>query len=73
VEVTMMSNPQRKISDPRAGEPAAQPPSPEQQERYRKAASLLRQWRDADDGYDAEIWPLIEAELKGLRTRLRDR
>lgn len=69
----MMSNPQRKISDPRAGEPAAQPPSPEQQERYRKAASLLRQWRDADDGYDAEIWPLIEAELKGLRTRLRDR
>ena len=46
-------------------------PSPEQQERYRKAAVSLREWMEAGDGYDDEIWPLIEEELKdpGIRVK----
>lgn len=49
--------------------PAAEPPSAERQQRYEEAASLLRQWMDAEDGYDAELWPLVEEELQGIRMR----
>lgn len=52
----------------RLGSPAL----PGQQERYRKVAELLREWMGADDGYDDEIWPLIEEELRdpGIRCRV---
>jgi len=43
---------------------------PELQERSRQAAALLRKWMAADDRYDEEIWPLLEAELASSRTRI---
>jgi hypothetical protein len=44
--------------------------TPEQKARYRQAAELLRGWMQAEDGYDQEVWPLIEAELKDHRMRM---
>lgn len=44
--------------------------TPEQRERYRQAAELLCDWMQAEDGYDQEVWPLIEAELKDHRMRM---
>ena len=48
-----------------------EPLTREERERYRAAASLLREWIREDDGYDDEIWPAIEEELRrgGLRSR----
>jgi hypothetical protein len=43
---------------------------PDVQERSRRAAELLREWRSAGDGYDEQIWPLLEEELAGSRTRI---
>lgn len=31
--------------------------------RYQKAAALLHEWMREDDGYDREVWPLVEEEL----------
>ncbi len=33
------------------------------QDRYRQAATLLRQWREDDNGYDEQIWPFIAEEF----------
>ena len=41
-------------------------------ERYRKAAALLREWMADDSGYDEEIWPALERELKDVGIRLRE-
>ena len=57
-------------SEPHQDEGAGSFLSPEIQERPRKAAELLREWMTADDGYDEEIWPLIEEELANSRTRV---
>jgi len=38
--------------------------TPEQRERQRQAAALVREWAQEEDGYDEEIWPLLEQELK---------
>ena len=35
--------------------------------RAHPAIELLRQWSAEDDGYDDEIWPLLEEELKDHR------
>jgi hypothetical protein len=40
--------------------------------RNRHAAALLGRWLEEDDAYDTEIWPLMEQELEGLRTRIGD-
>jgi len=53
----------------RLGEPDAERPSLEQQERYQKAVSLLRQWREDDEGED-DGWALVEEELKSIRMQL---
>ncbi|HEY2739488.1 MAG TPA: hypothetical protein VGK45_13860 [Thermoanaerobaculia bacterium] len=47
-------------------------PSPEQQERYRQVVSLLRQWRETDQGED-DGWSLVEEELKDLRVQFGHR
>jgi hypothetical protein len=47
-------------------------PEVDREDRNRQAAALLRQWMSEDDGYDREIWPILEEELKDLRTRLRE-
>ena len=39
-------------------------PTPEQRERQRQAGALVRAWIQEEDGYDAEIWPLLEQELR---------
>jgi hypothetical protein len=66
-----MSNVQRKPIDPEAGfgVSAGEPPSREQQEKYRQAASLLRRWMEEEEE-DAEVWPLVEEELKSIRVRI---
>ncbi len=33
-------------------------------DRYEKAAEMIRQWIDTDDGYDERVWPILDAELK---------
>jgi hypothetical protein len=38
--------------------------TPEVQERQRHAGDLVREWMKEDDGYDEEIWPLLEKELR---------
>ena len=38
-------------------------PTPEQRERQRQAGVLVSTWMQEDDGYDAEVWPLLEHEL----------
>lgn len=35
----------------------------DRQDRYRQAATLLRQWREDESGYDEKIWPLLEEEF----------
>ncbi|HYU35722.1 MAG TPA: hypothetical protein VEW48_26495 [Thermoanaerobaculia bacterium] len=35
----------------------------DRRDRYRQAATLLRQWREDDSGYDEKIWPLLEEEF----------
>jgi hypothetical protein len=37
--------------------------TPEVRERQRQAAALVLEWAQEKDGYDEEIWPLIEEEL----------
>lgn len=46
-------------------------PSAEQQERYREAATLLRQWMQEKDEFEEEIWPVLEEELRNRRLRFR--
>jgi len=58
------------LRDPRLLE-ADEKPLPEQQERARKLISLLRQWRDEDQG-EEDDWPLVEEMLKGIRMRCGD-
>lgn len=41
-------------------------------DRNRQAAALLRQWMAQDDGYDDEIWPFVEEEMKNIRMRCRE-
>lgn len=41
-------------------------------QRQRKAAELIRSWMAEDDGYDERVWPILDAELKKDRFRLRD-
>jgi hypothetical protein len=69
----MMSHPRRKRVVPTvdAHVPAAEPFSAARQQRYEEAAALLRLWMDAEDGYDAEIWPLVEEELQIAQRRSR--
>jgi hypothetical protein len=55
---------------PNPDEAAGPPLSPELQERSRRAAELLREWMAVKDGYDEEIWPLLEEELASGRTRI---
>jgi hypothetical protein len=38
--------------------------TPEQQEKQRLAGLLVREWSQEEDGYDEEIWPLLQEELK---------
>jgi hypothetical protein len=40
-------------------------------ERNRKAAALLRKWMADESGYDEEIWPALEQELKDSAVRFR--
>jgi len=40
----------------------------DRQDRYRRAAELIREWQADQSGYDDEIWPLVEEELPNLRT-----
>ena len=35
------------------------------------AVELLRRWSKEDDGYDDEVWPLLEEELKEHRVVIR--
>ena len=46
-------------------------PSTEQQERYREAAALLRQWMQERDEFEEEIWPVLDEELRNRRLRFR--
>lgn len=46
--------------------------SGERLERNRRAAALLREWMAEDEGYDREIWPLLEEELRDLRMQVRE-
>jgi hypothetical protein len=57
-----------RIPDP--DEAATPPLSPELQARSRRAAELLHEWMAVRDGYDEEIWPLLEEELADSRTRI---
>ncbi len=68
-----MSKAQRKSAtlEIKAGE-TDERPSPEQQERYGQVVSLLRQWREADQGED-DGWSFVEEELKDLRVQLGHR
>lgn len=43
--------------------------SPEEREWNRETAAMIRSWMEQDDGYDDEVWPLIEEELKNSRMR----
>lgn len=51
--------------------PADERPSPEQQERYRQAASPLRQWMAEKDEEEDAVWPFVEKELKEIRVNFR--
>jgi hypothetical protein len=66
-----MNKAQRKpvTIETRLGEPADERPSQEQQERYRKVVSLLRQWKADDQGED-DNWPLVEEELRTIRLQI---
>lgn len=37
--------------------------TPERREKQRLAAALVREWSKEKDGYDEEIWPLLQKEL----------
>ncbi len=41
-------------------------------ERQKRLVALIRQWMAEDDGYDERVWPILDAELKKDRFRLRD-
>jgi len=41
-------------------------------DRYRRAAALIERWLADESGYDEEIWPLLEEELKGGRMRCEE-
>lgn len=41
-------------------------------ERNRRLMETIRKWMAEDDGYDERVWPLLDAELKKDRIRLRD-
>ena len=38
--------------------------TPEQRDRQRQAGALVSAWMQEEDGYDAEVWPLLEQELR---------
>ncbi|MFY9825401.1 MAG: hypothetical protein WAM82_28760 [Thermoanaerobaculia bacterium] len=58
-----MKNLKRKPQD--EGEDREPDPfTPEQRERQRQAGALVRAWMQEEDGYDAEVWPLLEQELR---------
>jgi len=48
------------------------PPAQTRRDRYRRAAVLIESWLADESGYDEEIWPLLEEELKGGRMRCRE-
>jgi hypothetical protein len=50
------------VADLRVAEKSESAPA-DRQDRYRQAATLLRQWREDDSGYDEKIWPLLEEEF----------
>jgi hypothetical protein len=60
-----MKNLQRKPQDDQAKVEREPDPllTPEVRERQRQAAALVREWAQEKDGYDEEIWPLIEEEF----------
>lgn len=39
--------------------------------RTHPAIELLRRWAEEDDGYDDEVWPLLEKELEEHRVVIR--
>ncbi len=39
--------------------------------RTHPAVELLRRWTKEDDGYDDEVWPLLEKELEEHRVVIR--
>ena len=41
-------------------------------ERNRKTAALLRKWMADESGYDEEVWPALEQELKDSAVRFRE-
>jgi hypothetical protein len=66
-----VSKRQHHVSYPEPRPAEARPLLPQElQERSRQAAELLRKWMSADDGYDEQIWPLVEEELTSSRTRI---
>jgi len=42
----------------------------DRQDRYQRTADLIRGWIDEEDGYDAEVWPLLAQELHTVRRDL---
>ncbi len=40
-------------------------------QRTHPAIDLLRRWTEEDDGYDDEVWPLLEKELEEHRVVIR--
>lgn len=41
----------------------------DREDRYRRAAELIREWKADESGYDDEIWALVGEELPSLRAR----
>lgn len=61
----MMKNLKRTPQDEaEVREPALLLLTPEQRERQRQAGVLVSAWMQEEDGYDAEVWPLLEQELR---------
>ncbi|MEM7357458.1 MAG: hypothetical protein AAF657_41980 [Acidobacteriota bacterium] len=57
-------HPAKPYSNQLAADEIAEPTPRGWRERNLRAAELLRQWSAEDDGYDDEIYPLLEEELK---------
>jgi len=48
-----------------------EPPPQTRRDRYRRAAAFIESWLADESGYDEEVWPLLEEELKDARMRCR--
>ena len=59
----------QKYRTPKSTDFHDEPLSPEERERNRETAALLRSWMESDGQYEEEVWPLIEEELKNSRMR----